>query len=77
MTEEVTISVPDIHCDACRKAIEGALCPIGGIEHVGVDLDAKTVRVAYREPVTTEALTRAIGEQGYVVAAIHPGAPGP
>jgi copper chaperone len=29
MTTE-TIAVPEIHCDHCKRSIEGALRPIGG-----------------------------------------------
>jgi copper chaperone CopZ len=70
---EITVSVPEMHCEACQASIEGALRPLEGVERVDVDLVAKVVRVAYREPASPEALSQAIEEQGYDVASISNG----
>ena len=65
---EVTIVVPDISCDTCKNAIEGALRPLPGVRAADVDVAAGRVRVSYDEAVITRAaLGAAIEEQGYEV----------
>ena len=65
---EVTIFVPDISCDTCKNAIEGALRPLPGVRTADVDVAASRVRVSYDEAVITRAaLDAAIEEQGYEV----------
>ena len=65
---EVTIVVPDISCDHCKNAIEGALRPLPGVRAADVDVAASRVRVSYDEAVITRAaLDAAIEEQGYEV----------
>ena len=69
MTTE-TITVPEIHCGHCKSAIEGALGPLDGVERTEVDIDARTVTVAYDNAIVTrDALVGAIVEQGYDVPA--------
>ncbi len=69
MTTE-TITVPEIHCDHCKSAIEGALGPLDGVERAEVDIDARTVTVSYDDGIVTrDALVGAIVEQGYDVPA--------
>ena len=64
-----TFDVPGISCGHCKAAIEGALDGIDGIDEATVDLDAKTVLV--QGTATDEAVTAAIDEAGYEVAAIR------
>ena len=67
MTTE-TISVPEIHCDHCKRSIEGALRPIGGVSAAAVDVEARTVTVSYDETsVDRTELVGAIEAQGYEV----------
>jgi len=67
MTTE-TIAVPEIHCDHCKRSIEGALRPIGGVAGAEVDVAARTVTVSYDETsVDRAALVGAIEAQGYEV----------
>ncbi len=67
MTTEI-ISVPEIHCGHCKTSIEGALQPLEGVEHAAVDVDARTVEVAFDERQVDRArLVAAIEEQGYEV----------
>lgn len=67
MTTE-TISVPEIHCDHCRTAIEGALAPLEGVQRARVDIDARQVTVDYDAmTVDRAALVQAIEDQGYDV----------
>jgi copper chaperone len=66
----MTISVPEIHCDHCRQAIEGALVPLPGVAAARVDIDARTVTVEIDGTVTDRGrLVAAIEEQGYDVPA--------
>jgi copper chaperone len=64
----VTIFVPEISCDTCKNAIEGALRPLPGVRAAQVDVAARQVRVDFDEAaITRDALTAAIEEQGYEV----------
>jgi copper chaperone len=66
----MTISVPEIHCDHCEHAIEGALAPLPGVTSARVDVPARTVTVEVDETLTDrERLVAAIEEQGYDVPA--------
>jgi copper chaperone len=63
-----TISVPEIHCDHCKTAIEGSLAAIGGVEGARVDIPARTVTVRYDEAAVDRGdLIEAIEQQGYEV----------
>ena len=65
---DVTIFVPEISCDTCKTAIEGALRPLPGVRAADVDVAGRQVRVSYDEAAITRAvLTAAIEEQGYEV----------
>lgn len=65
---DVTILVPEISCDTCKNAIEGALRPLAGVHSADVDVAARQVRVSYDEAaITRDGLTAAIAEQGYEV----------
>jgi copper chaperone CopZ len=46
MTTKI-LSVPDISCEHCERAITNALRPINGVQSVSVDIPAKQVRVGY------------------------------
>jgi copper chaperone len=66
----VTISVPRIHCDHCKRSIEGALAPLPGVSTARVDIDTRTVTVEVDETRVDRAqLAAAIEEQGYEVPA--------
>jgi copper chaperone len=63
------LAVPEMNCDACRTAIEGALEGMPGVGSVSVDLERKLVAIEHdelRAPVARVAA--AIEEQGYEVA---------
>ncbi len=64
------IIVPEITCEHCKTAIEGALNPLGGVERAVVDIAARRVTVDYDDAVIDpETLVEAIEEQGYEVPA--------
>ena len=63
-TEILTLRVPDISCDHCKRAIEDHVGPVADVEAVTVDIDAKTVSVTGGNPGEIEA---AIEDAGYRV----------
>jgi copper chaperone CopZ len=67
MSETLSYSVPGVHCDHCRAAIERELSPIPGVSSVTVDLAAKTVTVTGQQ-LADAAIRAAIDEAGYDVA---------
>jgi copper chaperone len=65
-----TISVPEVHCDHCVNAIEGALEPRDGVADASVDLEARAVTVTYDEDVVgVDDIVATIEDQGYEVPA--------
>ncbi len=62
-----TLSVPEIHCEHCRSAIEGAVSPIDGVDGVEVDVPAATVRVDHDDDLPLRRIVNAIEDQGYEV----------
>jgi copper chaperone len=66
---EITLSVPEIHCDHCKMSIEGAIAALAGVSAAVVDVPGATVSVTYEDPATIEAVVVAIEDQGYEVPA--------
>ncbi len=63
------LEVPGMSCGHCKDAVEGALRPLDGVEVAEVDLEAKSVRVAFDESrVSHDRLVEAIRDAGYDVA---------
>ena len=68
MTRE-RFNVPEVSCAHCQSAIETALRPLNGVEEADVDIEAKTVQVAWDDSVVDRAtVVRAIESAGYAVA---------
>jgi copper chaperone len=63
------LAAPDINCDGCKAAIEGALAPVEGVDAVEVDVAGRTVDVVHGPTVDGAELARLMEEQGYQVAA--------
>ena len=71
MTTKV-LSVPDISCEHCERAIKGALEPLPGVQLVDVDIPARTVRVQFDESrVDLEKIKAAVEDEEYPVAAVE------
>lgn len=64
---QLTYSVPEIHCDACRTAIETQVWGVAGVDTVDVDLDTKRVLVSGDELDDT-AIRDAIDAAGFELA---------
>lgn len=65
------LSVPDISCEHCERAITEALSPVAGVRTVQVDIPAKQVRVEYDESaVDLERMKRILADEDYPVSSI-------
>ena len=64
---EITLSVPEIHCDHCKMSIEGAVGALDGVTDAAVDVPAATVSVSFDAPADLGAIVGAIEGQGYEV----------
>jgi copper chaperone len=71
-TTHVVYNVPDISCDHCKMAIEGAVAGLEGVDSVVVDVTAKRVDVVFDAGRTDrERIAAAIDAEGYAVAEVH------
>ena len=62
------LSVPDISCEHCQRAITGALGPVAGVESVDVDIPTKKVTVQYDPAVVTvDRFKDVLAEEEYPV----------
>lgn len=65
-----TLFVPDISCGHCKMSIEKAVGALEGIEKVEVNIEPRTVDLAWDDSVVDmDAIVAAIEEQGYEVPA--------
>jgi copper chaperone len=63
---ELLLSVPDMSCDHCVRAISSQVCQVPGVAGVDVQLATKTVRVTGSG--SQAAVREAIAEAGYEAA---------
>jgi copper ion binding protein len=67
--ESATLIAPDISCEHCQRAIEGAVGKVGGVKKVTVNIPAKAVHVAYDPQLVTLAkIEEVMDDAGYTVA---------
>jgi copper chaperone len=67
---DLTISVPEIHCDHCKTSLEAAVGALPGVASVNVDVPTAVVEVTYDEDaVGLPDIVAAIEDQGYEVPA--------
>jgi copper chaperone len=65
---QVSLQVPEVHCDHCKASIEGAVSQLPGIEAVDVAISEASVSVEYDEDtIGLEQIKSTIEEQGYAV----------
>ncbi len=68
---KTTLSVPDISCEHCERAITGALTPVEGVREVRVDIPGRQVRVEYDEGVIDlDRLKEILEEEDYPVESV-------
>ncbi|GAC1362608.1 MAG: heavy metal-associated domain-containing protein [Actinomycetota bacterium] len=69
MVQEV-LSVPEVTCQHCVSAIEGAVGALPGVESVSVNLERKDVTISHDgAPALHDSIVNAIKEEGYQVGA--------
>lgn len=67
--QTITLSVPDVSCEHCVKAIDTALHAFAGIEQITTNLQTKTVSLRYDpDQVSLKQIETALDEIGYTVA---------
>ncbi len=67
--ESTTLVAPDISCEHCQRAIEGAVGEVEGVQQVKVDIPTKTVHVEYDpQQVTLAKIEEVMDDVGYTVA---------
>ena len=67
--ETMTVTAPNISCEHCQRAIEGAVGALPGVQSVHVEVPSKTVQVSYDPAqVSREAIAATLDEEGYPVA---------
>lgn len=66
--EKVTLNVNGMSCSHCENAVKKAVGALNGVSEVVVDLQGKTVEVAYdASKVTIDNIKSEIDDQGYDV----------
>ena len=67
--ESMSLVAPDISCEHCQHAIEGAVGKLEGVNSVKVDIPSKTVDINYDpEKVTLTKIEEILDDVGYTVA---------
>lgn len=67
--QETVLSVPDVSCQHCVNAINGALKGLPGVESVNTDIPTKTVHLRYDAgQISMEKVEAALDDIGYTVA---------
>ena len=67
--ESTTLVAPDISCEHCQHAIEGAVGKLDGVSKVNVDIPIKTVHIDYNpEIVTLARIEEVLDDTDYTVA---------
>ena len=65
---DLTLNVPDIHCDHCKHSIETAVAELDGVAKVEVNIQGRSVAVTYADPASEATIATAIEDVGYVVS---------
>ena len=68
MVSKVVLNVPDISCEHCQHAIEGALAKESGVVAVRVDVPTKRVFLDF-EPstISLDAVSAILDDEGYTI----------
>jgi copper chaperone len=69
LMESTTLVAPDISCEHCQHAIEGAIGKLEGIRTVKVNIPTKTVHIDYDpQKVSLAKIEEVLDDIGYTVA---------
>lgn len=64
--KEVEIKTPTLQCGMCEKTVSDVIKKVEGVSFVSIDMEKKTVRVAFAEGATNVArIESAISSAGY------------
>ena len=67
--ETVTYIAPNISCEHCQRAIEGAVGALDGVREVHVEIPSKRVEVRFDPSrVKAEQIETVLDEEGYPAA---------
>jgi copper chaperone len=68
LVQETVLSVPDISCEHCVNAINGALKDVPGVEEVSTDIPTKQVHLRFDpDQVTLAKVEDILDDIGYTV----------
>ena len=68
MTQSTTLIAPDISCEHCQHAIEGAVGKVEGVSSVKVDIPTKSIQLTYDpQKVSLEKIEEVLDDTGYTV----------
>lgn len=68
-TQQIILSVPEISCEHCVKAINSAIGVLPGVEAVATDVPTHTVHVTYDGgQLALETIEAQLADAGYTVA---------
>jgi copper chaperone len=74
LVSTVVLSVPDISCEHCERAITNALTAERGVQSVTVDIPAKTVKLSYDESqLSLDRVKDVLAEEEYPVEQVVAG----
>ena len=66
------LSVPDVSCEHCERAITAALGQLEGVSSVSVDIPARQVAVVFDESrIGLDRIIEVLREEEYPVAAVN------
>ncbi|MBV9228176.1 MAG: heavy-metal-associated domain-containing protein [Chloroflexi bacterium] len=67
--QDIVLSVPDVSCEHCVRAIDSSLSALPGVEDITTNLQTKTVHLRYHpDQVTLKQIETALDDAGYTVA---------
>ncbi len=66
MTQEVTLTIPALHCGSCAKTVTRVLEALPGVEVTQTNAEAKRVDVKFDESaISLEQVREALDEVGF------------
>jgi copper chaperone CopZ len=73
MVDRVVLTVPEISCEHCQRAIEGALGKEAGVSSVRVDVSSKKVFLDYDPAtITLDDVSAILDDEGYAIESRSP-----